>query len=384
MKSDLKAILPILLMSLVPTLLLWAPFFLILTSFWKIPLPADGMATVVANYDGPLYILVAKSFYDTSKLTEIETNLPPNYFAAHFPLFPLIIRTFAFVTGYPYGLLIATILGSILATYFFYKFIGEFVSKENALWLTFVFCLLPARYLIVRSVGSGEPLFIAAILASVYYFHKKKFLSAGVWGAVAQLTKSPGILIFIAYFLYLMFPKIKRAAISAKAFLTLGHLKKYYGLTLIPLALLGLFAFYKLRMNDFFAYFHSGDNIHLFFPPFQVFNYQAPWVGTFWLEDVVFTYLIIGLGIAQLIKKRLYLLAWVAGIYFFSLLFVAHRDILRYALPVIPFMIAGYADTLITKEFRVVMFFLLIPIYLFSLGFIAQNTMPISNWAPFL
>lgn len=384
MSVKLRILVAIVLLSAIPTILLWMPFYFRLSTFWKIPLPNQGMATVVANYDGPLYILVAKTFYDPAKISELQSNLSPAYFAAHFPLFPLIIRGFSFFAGYPYALLLSTVLTSILAAYFFYKFIGEYVSKENALWLTFVFCVFPARWLIVKSVGSPEPLFVASMLASVYFFQKKKFLYSGIWGAVAQLTKSPGILIFIAYFLFLFFPKIKRAAISTKAFLTVDHFKKYYGLLIIPLSLLVLFGFYKLRMNDFFAYFHSGDNIHLFFPPFQIFNYSAPWVGTFWLEDIIFIYLLGGLGIAKLVRKKLNLLAWVTGIFFASILFVSHRDALRYALPIFPFLMVGFSETLTSKEFRITLILLIIPIYLFSLGFISQNVLPISDWAPYL
>jgi Gpi18-like mannosyltransferase len=250
--------------------------------------------------------------------------------------------------------------------------------------MAFVFSILPARWLIVRSVGSGEPLFIAATIASIYFFQKKKFLQAGVWGALAQLTKSPGILLFVAYFCFLFFPKLKRAAISTKNFLTLSHIKKYWGLLLIPFSLVLIFILFYFRTGDFFAYFHSGDNIHLFFPPFQIFNYSQPWVGSFWLEEIIFIYLLAGMGILKLISKRQYLLAWYAGIFFLSLIFVSHRDLLRYSLPILPFVMVGYLDSLVSKEFRTVMLFLLIPIFLYSIVFISQNTLPISNWAPYL
>lgn len=383
-KVNFKNLLPIIAISAVPTILLWLPFFFRLPSFWKIPLPTQGMATVVANYDGPLYILVAKTFYDPSALSQLSYQLSPNYFAAHFPLFPALIRLVSYVAGYPYALLIVTFLSSILVTYFFHRFISDHVSESNAWFLTMVFSIFPARWLIARSIGSPEPLFMAAIIASVYFFQKKKYTASGIWGAVAQLTKSPGILIFIAYFLYLFFPKIKRAAISTKAFLTLNHFKKYAGLLLIPLALIGVFTLYKIRLNDFWAYFNSGDNIHLFFPPFQIFNYSASWVGTFWLEEIVFVYFLGAFGLAKLISKKQYLLSWIVGLFFTSLLFVSHRDLIRYALPIFPFLGVGYLETLTSKEFKIALIFIVLPIYLFSLGFMSQNTLPISNWAPYL
>ena len=48
-------------LAVVPTMLIWLPFFARFKSFWTIPLPQQGMATVVANYDGPLYLAVANS-----------------------------------------------------------------------------------------------------------------------------------------------------------------------------------------------------------------------------------------------------------------------------------------------------------------------------------
>ena len=54
MSTKLKVFVFILLTSLLPTLFVWLPFFFRLDSIWGIPLPKDGMATIVANYDGPL------------------------------------------------------------------------------------------------------------------------------------------------------------------------------------------------------------------------------------------------------------------------------------------------------------------------------------------
>jgi hypothetical protein len=153
---------------------------------------------------------------------------------------------------------------------------------------------------------------------------------------------------------------------------------------LIPMGLLAVFALYQVQFGTFFAYFNSGDNIHLFFPPFQIFNFSQPWVGTHWLEEIIFIYLIIALGIARLITQKEWLLAWFVGIFFGVILFVSHRDVLRYALPTIPFVILAFRDQLVKREFVFVMLLLIIPIYLFSIVFIVNNVMPIGDWTPLL
>ncbi len=385
MHLNIRRWLVLIAITIIPTFLIWLPFFLRLKTFWTIPLPSNGMATVVANYDGPLFIVVAKTIYNSQLINTFPLTLPSAYYAAHFPLFPLLIKIPAFILGYPYSMLAVTVITSFLAVFFFNKFISQYTDEKNALFLTLLFGIFPARWLIVRSVGSAEPLFMASIIASVYYFQNKKYLWAGIWGAIAQLTKSPGILLFFAYAGALIIPKIKDlAVIPFVKWIKTFNLKDIFPILLIPLALVLVFVVFQFTMNNFWAYFYSGDNIHLFFPPFQIFNYSAPWVGTFWLEEFIFIYLFGAMGILQLIKQKENILAWVAGIFFLSILFVVHRDLMRYFLPVVPFLFVAFKNVLVTKEFKIVLGFLIIPIFLFSLAYISQNVMPIGDWAPFL
>jgi len=292
--------------SLVPTFLIWLPFVARVNTFWGIPLPQNGLATIVANYDGPLYLVAAKTMYNKTAIElSFQFPLPTEYYAAHFPLFPVLIRLIGTITNYPYAMLLVTLASGVLATYFFFKLISQFTEGKNALFLTFLFSVFPARWLVVRSVGSADPLFVASIIASLYYFKNKKFWSAGIWGAVAQLTKSPGILLFISYFIYLLIPFIKNQInVTGNRIIEKLDLKRTYPLLLIPLALLSVFTFYAITTGDFWAYFHSGDNIHLMFPPFSIFNYSAPWVGTFWLEEIIFNYFFGPVGVYQLLQKK--------------------------------------------------------------------------------
>lgn len=386
MLTKTKDILTIALISLVPTLILWLPFFLGLESVLGVPIPQSGMATVVSNYDGPLYIAVAKSFYDPQILkTSFAFNLPVEYYAAHFPLFPLLISGFATVLGnFPYSMLLTTIISSIFCFYFFNKLAGLFVSKKSAVWLTLFFAVFPARWLVVRSVGSPEPLFIGSIIASMYFFINKKYWWAAIWGVVAQLTKSPGILLFVAYGVVLLLPSLKHAASTSTKNFVKHFSWKSYPLLLIPLSLLGVFLIYKFRLNDFWAYFNSGDNVHLFFPPFQIFNYSASWVGTYWLEDIIYLYLLGMVGIYKLYKQKNFALFVFVSLFFVITLFISHRDVARYALPIVPFLFIAFSKILVKKEVRYIFLLLLLPIYLFALGFISGNTMQISDWTPLL
>lgn len=376
MKGAFKGLVIAALLSFVPTFLIWLPLILRLGNFWGIPLPQNGMATIVANYDGPLYLVAAKTLYNKVLIgTNFQFPLPTEYYTAHFPLFPLLIKFFGLVINYPYAMLIVTVLSSTLAIYFFMKLISQYVEKKDVLFLTFLFSIFPARWLIVRSVGSADPLFLAAIIGSLYYFKNKRYWLAGIWGAVAQLTKSPGILLFASYATFFIYEYVKNHKID---------LKKYIPILLIPLSLFVVFFFYKIVQGDFWAYFHSGDNIHLIFPPFQIFNYAAAWVGTFWLEEIIFIYLLGAMGVYKLFQKKEFELGIFGVIFFVLTLFIAHRDLMRYSLPLLPIMIVAFSDTLIKKEFKIGLIVIIIPIYLFCLAFISQNVMPIANWGPFL
>ncbi len=377
MQNALKNLFVIALMAIIPTILIWLPFFAKLDKFWNIPLSPQGMATIVSNFDGPLYIVAAKTLYSPELIAKsYQFPLTNEYYSAHFPMFPLLIKTFAPIFGHPYSMLLVTIASSILALYFFNLHARQYLDKNNALWLTFVFAIFPARWLIVRSVGSPEPIFLASILASTYFFGKQKYLLAGLWGLLAQTTKSPAILLFVAYALQIFVGNIK----NIKGLFNL----KYLSLFLIPLGVVLVFSLYLVQTGDFWVYFKSGDNMHLFFPPFQIFNSSEPWVGTFWLEEVIFIYLIGILGIYKLYQEKLTNYFYFALVFIVPLFFVAHRDLLRYSLPVVPFLILGFREYLLKKEFKVALFILIVPIYLYSLTFISQNTLPISNWAPFL
>ena len=372
--------------TLLPTLLIWLIFFMRPASIWGIPLPENGMATVVANYDGPLYIIAAKTLYNPELIsTMYEIPLPTEYYAAHFPMFPMLIRFFSPLFGYPYSMLFVTLVTSILAIFAFMKFISQYVERNELYWITFAFAFFPARWLIVRSVGSPEPLFLAAIISSLYFFKNKKYLLAGLFGMIAQLTKSPGILLFFAYLIMIGVLEFKKlSTLHLGQWLKTTHITKYLPLLLIPVGLIGTFIFYKIRLNDFWAYFNSGDNIHLLFPPFQIFNHSLSWVGTFWLEEIILIYFLVLLGLFNLIKKNEEVLYWFAGIFIVTILFVTHRDLSRYTLPIVPLMYAAFSEAVTKREFKITLLVILLPIFIYSVMYISQNTMPISDWSSYL
>ncbi len=378
MKNSRRDLFLIAAICLISTFLVWLPFFLRISNFWKMSLPEDGMATIMKNFDGLYYVVIAKSFYRPEIINHLFSfDLPAVYYAAHFPLYPLFIKIFSPFLGYPWSMLGVNLLASVLAALVFYLFLKEFKYSSSPLWLAIIFLFLPARFLAVRSIGSPESLFILFLLASFYFFKKKNYWLAGLLGGLAQLTKSPGILLFIGYTIYLLWE-------NRSQFNVIKLLKKAYPLLIIPLSLLGLFVYYRFAYHDFWAYFHSGDNIHLFWPPFQVFNASAHWVGTYWLEEIIYIFLLGSLGVIYLFKQKKFDLGIFAAVFFFTTLFVAHRDVSRYSLPLVPFLLIAFEPLLVKKEFKIAFWVILIPVFLYTISFVAGNTMPIADWSSFL
>jgi len=389
-----KDLLILTLASFVATFLVWLPFFLGY---------GGGVLTIFKNFDGPNYIVIAKSWYDKNFIaSHFSLPTPLEYYPAHLPAYPFSIALLNLVLPGPWAMLLATLLATWAATVTFYLFVFKFKLSENPLWLSLVFLVIPARWVAVKAVGSPEPLFIFAILASFFFFKsafdrvennlfsKKKsvfldLLLAGLFGALAQITKTPGILLFAAYAVYLLYKML--AETKAKLHLNnIYHssLKPTLPLLLIPFSGLLVFIFYKFRTGDFLAYFHSGDNFHLFFPPFQGFSAARSWLGDFWREDLVWQYFFGALAVVFLFKQKLYDLASFAGVFFGITLFVAHRDLARYSLPLVPFALIAFDKLIQKKEFKIALLIILPAIYLYAINFIAGNVAPVADWTPYL
>ncbi len=356
--------------------LVWLPHLLALPNFWGLNFQA-GFNTIYRNFDGLEYVIIAKTFYNPALFALLPQSLPASYFASHFPGYAILINIFAPMLGFLKSMIFVSLLSTILATWAFYFLLKNFKLTAKPLFLSIVFLILPARWLIVHSVGSSEPTFILFIILAFYFFMKfeasgklQNILFAALFGLFAQITRPPGILLFIAFFLYLLW-RYKLSLVS-KIF-------KYIPLLLIPAGLLGVFFLFNLSYGDFWAYFHSGDNIHLTFPPFQVFNKGQFWVGDIWLEDIVYIFLLGFLGGVMLLKQKLYPLSFFVLTYLGAATLIAHRDISRYILPITPFILIAFEKTLTSREFKIVLPIILLAIYLYAQNFILNNTAPVPN-----
>lgn len=345
------------------TLLLWLPFSL-----------KNQMLKVFANFDGPNYLVVAKCWYQKDCIGQaFSLSLPLEYYPAHFPGYPFLISVFdQFLPGW-WAMLLVNLISTGFMVTVFYLLLRQ-LKVKSAFLLSAILLFFPARNLVLRTVGAPETLFIGLILSSILFFRKKNYFFSGLFLALAQTVKTPAILLFLAYCL----------AILLKDKFEVKKWLKKWPLLLGPLTVVFIFSFFKLQTNDFLAYFHSGDNFHLFFPPFQVFSGSRSWLGDIWLEDVIYIYLAGAMAISYLFKRyKKEILVLFPVIFYLTTLFVAHRDISRYSAPLYPFWILAFSDFLRKKEVKIILFFLLPAVYLYAINFIGSNIAPIADWAPY-
>lgn len=368
-------------------IVIWLPHILLLPNFWGLNFQ-NGFSTIYKNFDGLEYVVIAKSLYNPEIIASLPYTLAPGYYASHFPGYSILILLFAPLLGFLKSMLFAAILSTILATWTFYFLVKDFKLSQSPFFLSLLFLILPARWLIVHSVGSSEPLFIFLTLAAIYFFLKYEqgqfiyLILSAMFGLLAQITRPPGILLFIALTLYICF-KMQSSARKDGLKKAIGKHLSYFPFIIIPLGLLGLFYYFGLTYNNFWAYFHSGDNIHLTFPPFQVFNKYQYWVGDIWLEDIVYIFILGFLGAATLFKQRLYPLSFFILTYLIASTFIAHRDISRYILPTAPFIIIAFEKVLTSREFKIILPIIIIITYLYTQNFIIHNIAPIPDLAPY-
>lgn len=364
----------LLLITFLSSTLIWLAFYKNIPQ--TLGFPQTSLETVFANYDGPNYMIIAKCAYSKDCIAKnFSLPLPLEYYPAHLPGFPLLIKYFSYFTNTPKAMLLATLFGSLLfsiVSYYFYKL---FFKEKTSFWLAFLTIFFPARLFVLRLVGAPETWFLSFILLSIIFFKKKKFLLSAIFAALCQLLKSPGILLFTAYFAVVLIDYLKTKKINYQ----------YIYYLLIPLTALGIFYYYYLQTGDFLAYFHSGDNIHLSPFPYQVFVSTRAWINTIWLEDVIYVFALCFFTVAKLWKKyKIDILFIFPLIFTVASVLVAHRDISRYMIPVYPFVFLAFGKKISRPKVKLI-FFLLIPaVILYAINFIIGNTAPITTWAPYL
>ena len=364
-------------LTILTSMLFWLIFYLNIPE--KIGFNNVTLETIFANYDGPNYMVIAKCGYNKDCIgPNFSLPQPLEYYPAHFPGYPILIKFFNNFTTGPKAMIYATLFGSVFLSLILYELLKLFLKPSKSFWLTIVFLFFPARFFVLRSVGAPETWFLATTLASIFFFKKEKLWLSAIFAAFAQFFKSPGILLLAAYGVIAI-----RDLVVTKDFGTV--LKKYFPFILVPLSIVFIFYIYYLQTGNFWAYFQSGDNFHLNFLPYLVFISSKSWINTIWLEEIIYIFLFAMYGVYRLIKKYKFdIIAIYPLIFGLATLFVAHRDISRYISPIYPFLLLAYHKQLNRRSVKIILILLIPAIVLYGINFVSGNIAPISDWTNYL
>lgn len=326
-----------------------------------------GFEKVQRMYDGPLYAIAAKSLYRSDLIYKLHT-FDPKYFAIHPPGYPLLVRVISPIFGYLNGMLMVNVVGTIFLGCALFYFFNNILKLTESIYLAFLVLLTP-RMLISSATGSSEIVFILFSMLSIILIYRKKYFFAALPAFYASFTRMPGMLLGVSLLIYLLYLVIKR-----------NNSREHLGL-LLPIAasfagFVAVCLFYLRQYGDFFAYFNSGVVVQtgLIYSQFFV---NAKGVGDKYLEDILF-YFAIGwytlLGKSKTLPVVINIFAWVTFVF---VLTISHREMSRYILPFMPFLVAMQSDFLKKPLTKFVIFLLLPAVYLYVINFISSFAYPL-------
>jgi Gpi18-like mannosyltransferase len=330
--SRLRPYLVISLVVILSSLAVLLPFMLNLTDLFSIHFWQTGMQAVYRFWDGPLYVVVSRTFYTAESPLYTASGLWASYFSAHFPLYPFAILLLSPLGPFP-GMVVATILFALAAILVFYKIVRDFSLTPSPLLLTLFFCFFPLRWFLYRNVGASEPAFIFFCLAAVYFLKKDQIPFSVIAASLATLTRIFGFILFpvVLVSLYL------KGQLNPKNFLLS---------LVIPAALMALFAYYAVSLGDFFAYFGVNEgNIH---EPFRI---MVTFSDMFFRELYGALIIVYALAAVALWERGEREMSLFILVYLPLVSLITHGDASRYMIPMAPFALIGFEPVFPKNKF---------------------------------
>jgi len=189
---------------------------------------------------------------------------------AFFPLYPLLERFLMVFThgAFNAGLIISNLAGLIMLMVL-YRLVLEDFDHEHAYRTVLYLSIFPTAFFFASAYN--ESLFLCLSVLSFYHMRHRQWWLAGLFGLLASLTRSTGLLLFVPF----CYEYLRQRHFSLKTFL----FNALSGI-LIP-AGTALFALYcYIQFQDPLAFSHAQAVWHR--------KLEAPWVGIFLsISDIV-------------------------------------------------------------------------------------------------
>ena len=152
----------------------------------------DTMARLWNRTDAPHYQGIAQNWY--------VTEGDPRLHIVFFPLYPLLTKAFNFIMGnYFASALAVSNLCAIGCGIMAYELAALDMERKDALFAAAVLSVFPGS--IFLAAPMTESLFLLLSLSCLFCARKKKYLLAGLFGALAAFARSVGLLLILPVFI---------------------------------------------------------------------------------------------------------------------------------------------------------------------------------------
>lgn len=139
-------------------------------------------------WDGPHYIDIARQGYVKSG--------DGAEFIVFYPLYPFLIRVFAFIFGsYTAAALAISNVCIVVGGIYFYKLCRIDMNEDDSIFALMLMCTFPFSFFM--SGVYTESLFVMLVSMTMYYTLKNKYIPASAAGFLAALTRVQGVLLAV-------------------------------------------------------------------------------------------------------------------------------------------------------------------------------------------
>jgi hypothetical protein len=331
-------------------------------------------------WDGPNYLFVAKTLYKFPEQYALQSyGNTPKYFAAHLPLYPLLIRVFTVVFTFEQSMLFVSILSSTLFTLVFYLLVKELNLSKEPFWVALLSIFLPTRALLYRNLGATEGLFMLMVYASFFSFYKKRYFWAFILAGLSTITRIFGIFLLPVY----LFELVRTRKWS-----------KLWMLSFVLLPLVLTFLYYQSALGSFTAYFDINGKL-IMSSPFYMLNLYSQTGVQHAAELYLLFYVVYGFGLLFVkypenasenpFKNYKSVIFNFSLLYYLLMLFVYHMDMSRYFMPIAPMCILIPFGKLLERKYMKLSLLIIIPLlYIYSHGMIPTNVIDNATYTQLL
>ena len=202
---------------------------------------------IFCQWDCSWYLSIINHGYMQAIPPDKSFNGQANW--AFFPIVPFFTRMLSSVARIevlPSAYLIAN-LSLFVSFVYLYKYLGTYFSNRTAKLVIFFIAFSPVNVYFMSLYT--ESIYLALLIATVYYIKQHRWITAGILGAFLGATRNTGIFVILLYLFEYRFIPFQGNSLK--------RLGRYLiGLLLFPSGFLLFMVYLKWRTGDALAFYH--------------------------------------------------------------------------------------------------------------------------------